>query len=209
MNEIRGYIWKIFQRRINIVESKYVSESSATFWKIKIVTLVFNKCSPFQRARNNSFYFICQESASHKNKPRKRCLFTWEFTRKMHIKLYVEKYSDKWYLTVTDDVVSLKKESDSNELQKSFIWIPAQRQIGGTSSRNFPSDSLKYNSPCGSRLKTCKERYSNCSNKRQLEKFKIKSLNDKKEMLQQQLEEVQRELRQLKKAKNVQFSPQS
>ena len=127
----------------------------------------------------------------------------------MHIKLYVEKYSAKWYLTVTDDVVSLKKESDSTELQKSFIWIPAQRQIGGTSSRNFPLYSLENSSSCGSKLKTCKERYSNCSSKRQLKKLKIKSLNDKKEMLQQQLEEVQRELRQLKKDKNVQFSPQS
>ena len=180
------------------MESKHVLENSATIWKLKIAALVFNKCSPIQRATNNSFCFICQENASRKNeKPKKRCLFTWEFTKQMHIKLSVEKYNAKWYLTVTDDVVSLKKESDSTELQKSFIWIPAQRQIGGTSSRTF--DILENNSSCGSSLKTCEERYSNCFSKRQLKKLKIKSLNDKNEMLQQQLQEVQLELLHLKK----------
>ena len=180
------------------MESKHVLENSATIWKLKIAALVFNKCSPIQRATNNSFCFICQENASRKNeKPKKRCLFTWEFTKQMHIKLYVEKYNAKWYLTVTDDVVSLKKESDSTELQKSFIWIPAQRQIGGTSPRTFIP--VVDNSSCRSTLKTCKEIYSDCFRKRQLKNFKIKSLNDKNEMLQQQLQEVQLELLQLKK----------
>ena len=125
----------------------------------------------------------------------------------MHIKLYVEKYSAKWYLTVTEDVVSLKKESDSTELQKSFIWIPAQRQIGGTSPRNF--NLWEDNLSCGSRVKTCKEIYSNCFSKIQLKKLKIKSLNDKNEMLQQQLKEVQHELLQLKRNESVKSSPQS
>ena len=134
-------------------------------------------------------------------------MFTWEFTNQMHIKLYVEKYGAKWYLTVTDDAVSLKKESGSIELQKSFIWIPAhsvkdkQANVWNSGWRNF--DSLDENSSCGSRLETCKKNYGDCSSTMYIKKLKVKSLKDKNKMLQQQLEEVQRELEKLKKTEYV------
>ena len=122
----------------------------------------------------------------------------------MHIKLYVEKYGTKWYLTVTDDVVSLKEKSGSTELQKSFIWIPAHSaKDKGTYefARNFPS--FEENSSCGSSLEACKKDYGDCSSTTYIRKLKIKSLKDKNKMLQQQLEEVQRELVQLKKTEYV------
>ena len=131
-------------------------------------------------------------------------MFTWEFTNQMHIKLYVEKYGAKWYLTVTDDDVSLKKESGSTELQKSFIWIPAHSvkdKPTNEFARNF--DLLEEKSSCGSKLYKCKKNYGECSRAIYIKKFKIKSLKVKHKMLRQQLEEAQHELVQLKKTEYV------
>lgn len=45
----------------------------------------------------------------------------------MHIKLSLEAADKKrYYLSVKDDVISLREEKDSTELERSFIWLPTK-----------------------------------------------------------------------------------
>ena len=109
----------------------------------------------------------------------------------MHIKLYIKKYGAKWYLTVTDDAVRLRKESGNTELQKSLIWIPSE-------TYKSPMNSL-----CASMLETCKRNYGNCCSVIYMKEHKTKFEKDYKKMMRQQLEEEQSELVQLKKTEYV------
>lgn len=69
--------------------------------------------------------------ADKKNKPRKRCLFHWEFTRQMHIQLSLEAGDKKrYYLSVRDNVIRLREKQDTTELERSFIWLPTKSLKG-------------------------------------------------------------------------------
>ena len=115
----------------------------------------------------------------------------------MHIKLCIKKYGAKWYLTVTDDAVRLRKESGNTELQKSLIWIPSE-------TYESPMNSL-----CASMLETCKRNYGNCSSVIYMKEHKTKFVKDYKKMMRQQLEEEQSELVQLRKTEYVKSYTQS
>ncbi|XP_066913569.1 uncharacterized protein [Clytia hemisphaerica] len=65
--------------------------------------------------------------ADKKNKPRKRCLFHWEFTKQMHIQLSLEAGDKKrYYLSVKDNLIKLREKEETTEIERSFIWLPTK-----------------------------------------------------------------------------------
>ena len=96
------------------------------------------------------FCFILQNKADKKNKPRKRCLFHWEFTNKMHIQLSLEAGNKKrYFLSVKDNIIKLRLMEETTELERSFLWLPTKPLKGQSASRQADFNnqrSRKFNS---------------------------------------------------------------
>lgn len=107
-------------------DNKFVTET-VSYQRLKIRSADNQK---YLCARTNG-EIVFKRKADKKNKPRKRCLFHWEFTRQMHIQLSLEAGDKKrYYLSVRDNVIRLREKQDTTELERSFIWLPTKSLKG-------------------------------------------------------------------------------
>ncbi|XP_066913568.1 uncharacterized protein [Clytia hemisphaerica] len=103
-------------------DNKFVTET-VSYQRLKIRSADNQK---YLCARTNG-EIVFKNKADKKNKPRKRCLFHWEFTKQMHIQLSLEAGDKKrYYLSVKDNLIKLREKEETTEIERSFIWLPTK-----------------------------------------------------------------------------------
>ena len=96
----------------------------------------------------------------------------------MHVKLSVETGKTTWYLTVKDDVITMTESSRSNELERSFMWLPTKSASSIAASRLRSFDD-KVSTVCDSSNK----KIENQANK-------IKDLQNQVTKLEEEIEKL-------------------
>ncbi|XP_065649050.1 uncharacterized protein LOC100213053 isoform X2 [Hydra vulgaris] len=115
------------KQRIYGRENQFVTET-VSYGRLKIKS---EYAKQYLCVKNDGVISLKQNADSSKNhRSRKRCLFNMNLTQLMHITLSVYIGKTTWYLTVKDDVISMTDNLRSNELERSFMWLPT---MSGTS----------------------------------------------------------------------------
>ena len=85
--------------------------------------------------RNGKFSFKDDPENMHGH-TRKRCLFNWDLTSQMHVRLFVVTKNGTWHLSAfSDGSVKFLREKQAPEINRSFIWLPtAGKKNKGTSN---------------------------------------------------------------------------
>lgn len=124
-------------------------------------------------------FLFYQKSAFKNGKPRRKCLFTWDFTNQMHIQLYVKHLS--LYLTVKDKKVMLTKRNGSTELEHSFIWLPTKttRILNGAGVGRFDTSKYQRSFPEANTCNALSRRLDKKNKKVEQLKAKVRYLKNK------------------------------
>lgn len=107
----------------------------------------------------------------------------------MHIKLSLEAANKiRYYLSVKDDIISLREEKDSTELERSFIWLPTKSAT--KRFRKHSANIMGRGFPYKKNKKSKKLQY--CSKKDFVQQEKIKYLENELINLKEKLSKLQK-----------------